>query len=286
MSHARLIAGYSALMFATSAGLGGFVACGAPSYRVPVHGDGDDPNGASEQSTSKSKYAGTSGDKTMNAPGASLLGVHSQDGWSKSGPIQFFTSSEISEKFVSQLRTAMKTWEKAIGKQLFVYQGLESKTGKDFSSLYEPLNDKINGHYLDFTWLSSTGKSSGVLATTIWENDPNNPQRIVKGDIRYNSQYYVFGDALREYSQGQRTVVDLESLALHELGHLLGLSHITPDDDKYSVMNPSLFIGEGMTTRKLSRGDVERIRSIYGVGNPEDIKDIEIADETSSKANN
>jgi hypothetical protein len=286
MSHARLVVTYSIFMFGTAAGLGGFVACGAPSYRVPVHGEGEDPQGSTEQDSGKSKYAGTSGDKKMNAQGTSLLGVHSQEGWSKSGPIQFYTSSEASDKFVAQLRAAIKTWEKSVGKQLFIYQGVESKAGRDFSALYEPLNDKINGHYLDFTWLSSTGKSAGVLATTIWENDPNDAQSIVKADIRYNAQYYVFGDALSEYSQGQRTVVDLESLALHELGHLLGLSHITPEDDKYSVMNPSLFIGEGMATRKLSRGDVERIRSIYGVGNPDDLKELEIADESASQDKN
>jgi hypothetical protein len=286
MSHARLVVTYSVFMFGTAAGLGGFVACGAPSYRVPVHGDETETQGATENNSGKSKYSGASGDKKMNEQGTALLGVHSQEGWSKSGPIQFYTSSEASEKFVSQLRTAMKTWEKAIGKELFIYQGVESKTGRDFAALYEPLNDKINGHYLDFTWLSSTGKSAGVLATTIWENDPKDVQSIVKADIRYNAQYYVFGDALREYSQGQRTVVDLESLALHELGHLLGLSHINPDEDKYSVMNPSLFIGEGMATRRLSRGDVERIRSIYGVGNPDDLKDLEIADESASKDNN
>jgi hypothetical protein len=58
----------------------------------------------------------------------------------------------------------------------------------------------------------------------------------------------------------------MESLALHEVGHLLGLSHISEQDDKYSVMNPSLFIGEGMMTRRLSESDIDRIRSIYGVG--------------------
>jgi len=59
-------------------------------------------------------------------------------------------------------------------------------------------------------------------------------------------------------------VVDMESLALHELGHLLGLGHIPAAVDPYSIMNPSLLIGEGLANRRVSRGDIERIQKIYG----------------------
>jgi hypothetical protein len=263
------------MMFSVSAALGGFVACGAQSYRVPVHGEAEtDPNQPSNVKTS--------GDNRMN--GAALLGVHSQAGWSRTGPILFYTSSEMPDKVATHLRQAMSLWEAAVGKQLFVYQGKENKAGRDFKSLYQPLDDGVNGHYFDYTWALSTGKSPSVLATTIWENSPSDVQSIVKADIRYNAEYYVFGDALNEFGEGKRTIVDMESLALHELGHLLGLSHVNPDDDKYSVMNPSLFIGEGMTTRKLSRGDVERIRSIYGIGDPNAASklDIEDGDNTES----
>jgi hypothetical protein len=43
-------------------------------------------------------------------------------------------------------------------------------------------------------------------------------------------------------------------------------------------MNPSLFIGEGMITRRLSKGDISRIRSIYGVGDPTLAQSLETAD--------
>lgn len=270
MSHTRIVMAYSGLMFGFAALTGGYVACGAQSYRVPVHGDiASDP---SQPSNIK-----TSGDTSMN--GASLLGIHSRAGWSRTGPVQFYTSSQMSEEAVRQLEKAMETWEKAVGRDLFTYKGREERSGADFSSLYEPLDDSVNGHYFDFKWTEATGKSPAVLATTIWENDPNDEQSIVKADIRYNAEYYLFGDALTEFSSGRRTIVDLESLALHELGHLLGLSHIGADEDKYSVMNPSLFIGEGMMTRNLSYGDIERIRSVYGIGDPSAVENLEIADD-------
>ena len=56
----------------------------------------------------------------------------------------------------------------------------------------------------------------------------------------------------------------MESLALHELGHLLGLSHVPADTDPYSIMNPTLYIGEGLANRKISKDDIELIQRVYG----------------------
>jgi hypothetical protein len=36
------------------------------------------------------------------------------------------------------------------------------------------------------------------------------------------------------------------------------------EDDSLSVMNPTLFIGEGLSNRRLSEGDIKRVQSIYG----------------------
>ncbi|KAJ7974493.1 metalloendoproteinase 2-MMP-like [Quillaja saponaria] len=55
-----------------------------------------------------------------------------------------------------------------------------------------------------------------------------------------------------------RDEFDLESLALHEIGHLLGLEH---SHDPGSVMVPS--IGAGVTRRKLGQDDINGIRALY-----------------------
>ena len=256
----NLLLGYLSVTTVLSTSLGGYVACGAQTYRVPVHG-------TEETSAPNRPNTGTSSMAAQASKGATnLVGAHSSQGWSRNLPIRFKVTEEMSEPASSQLRKAMKSWEYAVGKKLFENEGLEKRKGADFKSLYAPLDDGINGHYFDFNWAQATEKSNTVLATTIWENDPNDTSVIVKGDIRYNAEFYLFGDALKEFSEGKRTIVDMESLALHEVGHLLGLSHISEGDDRYSVMNPSLFIGEGMMTRRLSEGDIDRIRSVYGVG--------------------
>ena len=272
--HGHVVFGYLGVTTMVATTLGGYVACGAQKYRVPVHGT------EAEKAPSRAN-TGEGGVTSAAAASGSvnLLGVHSAAGWSKSLPVHFKVSDEMPAPAAAQLRKAMHTWEVAAGKQMFVYDGIEQKRGSAFKDLYEPLNDAQNGHYFDFDWAKATGKPASVLATTIWENDPRDTASIVKGDIRYNAEFYVFGDAIRDFSEGKRTIVDMESLALHEVGHLLGLSHIIEKEDRYSVMNPSLFIGEGMMTRRLSDGDVERIRRVYGGGDASLAASLERADD-------
>lgn len=271
--HRHVLVGYLGIMTLVSTTLGGYVACGAQKYRVPVHG--------TEESAPSRANTGQSGaaSQTLPSSGVNLAGVHSAYGWSQNLPISFQVTNEMSAEVLNQLRKAMTTWETAVGKKMFRFDGVENRGGSSFRELYEPLNDEQNGHYFDFNWLRATGKPASVLATTIWENDPAEPARIVKGDIRYNAEFYIFGDALKDFSQGKRTIVDMESLALHEVGHLLGLAHVSEREDRYSVMNPSLFIGEGMMTRRLSEGDVERIRAVYGIGDATLASSLEKADD-------
>ncbi|MFK7872891.1 MAG: matrixin family metalloprotease [Oligoflexales bacterium] len=223
-----------------------FVACGTQLYQVSLEQD-IEPDLANSQVES------------------AQYGIHSLDGWAEL-PIPFQTSEQLGKAQLRGLLNAMRTWETATGKTLFSYDGKDNKSGDSFNDLYSSLDDQVNGHYLDNVW-DKTGKSSLVLATTIWNNDYRNPQSIETGDIRFNSEYYVIGDSLElSYSDisDHREIVDMESLALHELGHLLGLGHIASDVDPLSIMNPSLFIGEGLTSRHLSEGDVQRIQDIYG----------------------
>ncbi|MEY4064297.1 MAG: hypothetical protein RIR26_505 [Pseudomonadota bacterium] len=271
MKQRNLVLTYIAVTSSVSTLMGGFVACGAQSYRISVHGD--NPENVNRPNT------GTSGSSLATG---NLVGVHSANGWKRSLPIRFLTSQEIQPQVVKQLQTAMSSWEKAVGKTLFDYGGNETKTGADFRELYEPLNDNVNGHYFDNSWFKATGKPNSVLATTIWENNAKESASIVKADIRYNAEFYIFGNSLEAFSEGKRTIVDMESLALHELGHLLGLTHINESEDRFSVMNPSLFIGEGMITRRLSKGDIIRIRSVYGVGDPTLAENLETADDSES----
>ena len=222
-----------------------FVACGSQLYQVSMSGDTNEASLPPEATD----------------PESTVYGIHSVNGWVDL-PIQYQFGERLEEGQRNNLSRAMNSWEKAVGKKLFALLGEHTGTsGDSFKDLYSSLKDTINGHYLDFDW-TKTKKSDGVLATTIWDNE--NTGSIASADIRFNGQNYNIGDSFQLSSDGDKEVVDMESLALHELGHLLGLSHVDEHIDPISIMNKSLFIGEGLASRKLSRGDIERIQTIYG----------------------
>lgn len=241
----RYASGFSAIVLT----FGSFVACGTQMYKVSIEEDFD---------AKKAEAAHPAlGDKS-----SSLYGIHAPSGWQKL-PISFRFSPSMNQVQKIHLMAAMKKWEWAIGTKIFDYSGEHAGvTGDSFKDLYSSLNDEINGHYLDDNW-SKTKKPDHVLATTIWNNGTDF-SIIAKADIRFNNQHYLIGDSFELKATKEREVVDMQSLALHELGHLLGLGHVDENLDSLSIMNPSLFIGEGLTSRKLSRGDIERIQTIYG----------------------
>jgi hypothetical protein len=227
----------------------GFVACGAQLYKISL----EDDNGA--RLDGRKDYAV----HNVQMP----YGLHAPGGWTQL-PIQFRIGNDLTQEQVKGLQRAMNTWESAVGRKLFSFVGIhQGITGDSFPDLYSSLNDRINGHYLDEHW-SKTGKPSIVLATTIWDNDPDHQDKILTADIRFNSDYYNIGDSLSGKNATNKEMVDMQTLALHELGHLLGLAHIDVGVDSQSIMNPSVFIGEGLANRRLSRGDIERIQKIYG----------------------
>jgi len=251
----RLIITYMIIISAILALFSGFISCGAQLYKVPLKDDVDSRLMSQEAID----------------PNSPNYGIHAPKGWSTL-PIKVKTAQDLSEKQRQMILAAMETWEWAVGKQLFTDAGIhQGVTGDSFSNLYISLSDNINGHYYDYNW-AKTGKQKMVLATTIWQNLAQDPSFIETSDIRYNAEKYMIGDSLELVSDGEREVVDLQSLALHELGHFLGLAHVSEEYDRYSIMNPALFIGEGLITREISHDDIERIQKIYGCeGNACDI---------------
>lgn len=246
------MASFGVKYFATLGALiftfGNFIACGSQMYQVSVHEDVEPRAGAANQET--------------NDPTSTLYGIHASFGWDKL-PIPFRFGDDLNEEQKVHLLAAMKHWETVVGKPLFKYTGTHTgMTGDSFNDLYSSLSDRVNGHYLDTNW-AKTGKPDHVLATTIWNNGADT-RVITDADIRFNNEGYIIGDSLKQKATRDKEVVDMQSLALHELGHLLGLAHISADIDSSSIMNPSLFIGEGLTTRRMSRGDIEKAQVIYG----------------------
>lgn len=239
---------YSAIMCSTAIVFLNFVACGAQMYQVSLEEDHDQ--------TKVPSYA--------KNPSSQYYGLHAADGW-QILPIPFKTGFTLNADQKMGLKECIDIWETAVGKKLFKYLGPDNKDGDSFSDLYSSLTDTTNGHYLDQDW-DKTGKSNMVLATTIWDTSSQNRDQILTADIRFNTQHYIIGDAFTIIpdSDENREVVDMTTLCLHELGHMLGLTHVDKKYDHLSIMNPTIYIGEGLANRNLSCGDVKRIQQVYG----------------------
>lgn len=191
-------------------------------------------------------------------------------------PLTIDISTQISNEnssLISQIQNAVNTWNHAIGRTILILRtGVVSYTGNSFSGLYAPLQypfkalyyDKISGR--NSGWVNNTGKSSSIIATTVYSSDGYS---ILGADIRFNRDSYIFGDTTTDYNTNTEFIADLESIALHELGHVLGLGHAV--NEVNSVMYPYITVGHNSvniptTARCLSSNDVDRIRSIYPGG--------------------
>lgn len=225
-----------------------FISCGAQNYKTSLVDD--------HQPTTEEQQAASNDESSPE------FGLHAPSGWTQL-PIAYTVEKNFTDEQLKGLQAAISTWETAVGKQLFLYKGKSNSTGATYPDLFSSLTDNLNGMFNDNNW-KKNNKSDQVLATTIWGNQDNNYKIISTADIHYNTQLYFIANALTNHSKDSREIVDMQSLATHEIGHLLGLAHVDAGIDPHSIMNPSLYIGEGMATRALSTGDLTRIQKIYG----------------------
>lgn len=258
---AKDTAQYSALIAVTTGVFLTFVACGSQFYKVRLDGDSG-PRPTSRSTVQNTEQQGADG-RVDKDPNAKWYAIHAPGGWVEK-PVHYRLDPRMAKSQVEMIQKAMQTWEMTVGKKIFSFDGVqESVTGDSFKDLYSSLDDHVNGLYLDNDW-TKTGKDPIVLATTIWDNDPNDLDKIMTADMRYNNNDYLFGDSMVLWPEDGREVVDLQTVTTHELGHFLGLNHVDSKVDPESIMVASLYIGQGITQRMISHDDIRRMHKIYG----------------------
>jgi hypothetical protein len=137
--------------------------------------------------------------------------------WKKTSPIELYVHESFPPNMYPALKNAIHDWEIALGRPVFhiAAWGIQNPS--------TPAQDGMNVVYWMSTW--EADKSSEQARTSVyWISD-----RITEADIRINAKDNHF------YLETPVTYNDvhLESLLVHELGHVLGLKH---RDDSGSVM--------------------------------------------------
>ncbi len=154
-----------------------------------------------------------------------------------------------SQQVISALSDGLTAWTTQPGSSSlsFTYGGNTSVATNAF--------DGVNAMY----WADTTQDEHYLARTYLWftdpDNDPSTPGGAVEFDIKYNNDYL--------WSNGAKSGhYDLKSVAIHESGHAIGLSHAST---RANVMFPSLVVGSAKHT--LGQGDIDGANLLYGTSN-------------------
>ncbi len=155
--------------------------------------------------------------------------------WKASLPVSLVIHKSVPTIYDQDIIAAANLWNTAKGKTLI-------NVTRDDSFANGVSNDGHNIIFWSTDWDSANAKEQALTSTN------TDLSRITDSDIRINAKNFNY--ELTSQSAGS-SAVNLESLVLHEMGHLLGLQHFEGD----GVMSPYLPSGKvrlNLSTEELS----------------------------------
>ncbi len=165
--------------------------------------------------------------------------------WQGNLPIKLYIHESVPSNMRLPIQRAIDTWEKTSGKKLFEIVATDKRGGKDLSNF----KDGTNTIY----WFNK-GE---------WKGDKDDQAKTVIswiGSQINQSNILINSDTMKFYSEMATGLnqVDLESVILHELGHVLGLKH---NDKRPGIM--ATYLKENSERRNILTADMDSIRCVY-----------------------
>lgn len=159
--------------------------------------------------------------------------------WADNTPITLYVDRSFPPEFFGAIEQAIEQWNSARGRGLL-------KIGGWINTSSGPARDGANVIYWMGSW-EADRPFEHARTTVYWAGD-----RIYEADIRVNARNF-------RYSMGAAGgTVDIVSLLVHEVGHVLGLTH---SEFRGSVMATSL---ANATERRIpSLDDVNSLKCEY-----------------------
>lgn len=162
--------------------------------------------------------------------------------WKTSTPVNFIITESVPTEFDSEIVAAVTRWNSTLGKNLLT-------ATRDNGFKNTPGTDRVNAIYWSTDWDSSQTTQQARTAVR-WDIT-----RLIDADIRINAKNFYFSKTEDANTQGK---VNLESLIVHELGHALGLVHIS---ESASVMQT--YLASGILRNQPGAVDVRSMNCEY-----------------------
>lgn len=138
---------------------------------------------------------------------------------------------------IQALSNSMASWTNSSADFQFSYGGRADRAAPSYDSFNQ------------IRWAFPASTDTWLAITSWWSSSG----KILEADILFNDNYvWATGDTI---STG---TFDVESVALHEFGHVLGLGHSVPP----AVMQPTM--SSGIKRRVLTSDDINGILALYG----------------------
>lgn len=138
--------------------------------------------------------------------------------WKGSVPVSFNLDPSFPPAFASAFESAIQSWNLAAGLELFKFNGYRAD-----SSI--PAFDHQNTvYFLSLDDLKFANEPGSIAATRVYVRG----NKIFDADIVYDGVNRKFDTNRMHFNS-----FDVEAIALHELGHALGLAH---NDNPLSIM--------------------------------------------------
>lgn len=161
--------------------------------------------------------------------------------WKGELPVHLRVHKSVPPDAKPAILRALAMYTQVLGKEIFVIDTWEDDGPET------PQKDGLSTIYWLSSWEPERAKEQ-ARTTLYW-----NGNQIYEADIRVNAANFRFSFVPDGTAQ-----IDLESLMIHELGHVLGLTH---DPTIGSVMNFSL--NEGQIRRHLGIVDLSSLHCEY-----------------------
>jgi hypothetical protein len=165
--------------------------------------------------------------------------------WKEHLPIKLYVHKSVPQEAYASIDQAISEYNRGPGGGREIFKIIARGVDGDLN----PQKDGYSTIYWFNTW--DPDRTTEQARTTIyWSGN-----EIFEADMRINAKDFTYNF---DPANGNFTNVDLDSLVLHELGHVLGLAHITTTG---SAMHATL--DEGQVRRKLGAIDTSDIKCEY-----------------------